>query len=193
MSYYRVQLEEWLRKIDVQANKVLDIGGSANPVEKRVKSWNVKEYHLLDNSLELTYHKTWEHPHFPFDIQQADLINVMTEKYHHRYELIFCLEVFEYIINPLQAIHNIWSLLEDGGSAYITFPFVYPLHQPVTNDYLRYTKSAVQRLTKIFDRVDITERIDQSGLLTSFYATDGMRMAKGEKHNTTGFLVTCTK
>jgi len=52
LSYFRTQLENWLKTIDVKADRVLDIGGGTLPVLKRVKSWDVGEYKIADNSLE---------------------------------------------------------------------------------------------------------------------------------------------
>lgn len=192
MSYYRQQLEEWLKTIDVKADKVLDIGGSANPVIKRVNSWDVNTYHFLDNNNEIGYHGKWKNPHFVCDIQEDECKNIR-DKNNMSYDVIFCLEVFEYILNPIAAINNIKYLLNKGGTLYITFPFVYPLHQPIESDYLRYTKSAVVKLLESFREVSITPRIDQSGKLISFYQADGMRCAKGEQHNITGFLVKAIK
>lgn len=192
MSYYRQQLEEWLKTIDIKANKVLDVGGSANPANKRLRSLDVKEYHFLDNNNELEYHNKWTHPQFLYDIQQSHCKEIKS-LHGHSYDVIFCLEVFEYILNPYAAINNIKYLLNKGGTLYITFPFIYPLHQPVNSDCLRYTKTAVMKLLEGFTEVNITPRIDQSGKLIEFYQADGMRCAKGEQHNITGFLVKAIK
>lgn len=192
MSYYKEQLTEWLKTIEVNASKVLDVGGSADPVDKRVKKWNVGEHHILDNNAEVNFHKKWAHPHFPYDIQEEQS-QLVKDKYGHTYDCVFCLEVFEYIINPVAAINNIYNLMERGGIAYFTFPFIYPLHQPTQFDSLRYTKSAVKRLLNRFSEVNIMNRVDKSGLLQAFYSADGMRCAKGEEHNVTGFLVRAVK
>jgi len=52
MSHYRNQLEEYLKTLDIKADRVLDVGGASNPVKSRVSSWNVKEYKIVDNGLE---------------------------------------------------------------------------------------------------------------------------------------------
>lgn len=187
MSYYRDQLEDWLSKLEVDAYRVLDIGGGANSVKGRVKSWKVKEYYILDNKQEsmkeaVDIYGDINYP-IPQDLRNAAIAN----------DAIFCLEVFEYIWNPVQALMNIHDLLKPGGTLYITFPFVYPIHQPVLNDYLRYTRSGIYKLLSEtgFDlhTIDVQERVDRSNVLRSFYQADGMHPAKGFNHSVTGYLV----
>jgi len=47
-SFTRIQLENWLKTIDVKADSVLDIGSSQQGIRKRVKSWNVRDSIGLD-------------------------------------------------------------------------------------------------------------------------------------------------
>lgn len=186
MSFYREQLENYLKKLDIKANMVLDIGGASNPVKKRVKSWNVKRYDIADNCIE----KSVIEPTIIFDLNFPE-----KNKIEEKYDIVFCLEVFEYIYRPEKAIKTIYNCLKRNGIAYITFPFIYPLHNPKEFDYLRYTKRGVEKLLEIagFTGWKITPRIDKSGLLQIFYQTDGMRCAKGEQHNITGWIVEAWK
>jgi SAM-dependent methyltransferase len=71
-SYTRQQLESWLKTIDV-SDKVIDIGGSQNPIKGRTKSWNVEEYKILD--LE-TPHECKQKPDIIYDLND----NSTTEK-----------------------------------------------------------------------------------------------------------------
>lgn len=179
MSYYRQQLEEYLSKLDVEADLVYDIGGSQGEVKDRVKSWNVKNYKVLDLpkwDVESKNFYTWQ------NIKKADVV--------------FCLEVFEYLIDPIQSLVNIKRALKEGGRAYITFQFVYPHHNELEMDSLRYTEYGIKRLAKktglIIKKIDY--RVDKSGVLKSFYSIDGMRSAKQyANHDVTGFIVEFTK
>lgn len=192
MSYYREQLESWLSLIDVSAHSVLDIGGSANPVSKRVGSFNVKESHILDNNNEVDFHDKWSKPDILWDLNET----LSNPNYKYKYDVIFCLEVFEYIYNPVTALKNILFLLKKGGEAYISFPFVYPHHNPVESDSLRYTEFGVNKLLKVtgFSEWLTATRVDKSGKLQEFYAADGMRPAKEyTDHSVTGFLILATK
>ena len=183
MSWYREQLEQWLSELDVSANTVLDIGGAQGHVDRRVKNWNVKNYEVLD-------------------LPECDIAAYGIKKNEWIVErkdtadIIFCLEVFEYLINPTLAIENISYMLKQGGKAYITFAFIYPHHNELEFDSLRYTESGIKRFAdeaglKI---TNIWYRTDKSGLLNAFYNADGMRKAKQyDHHDVTGFIVEFTK
>ena len=174
MSEYRNQLEAWLAKLDVQAGTVLDIGAGDNPVRNRAGSWNVGAY--------------WEMGLPEYDV----------ENYSHHvsieegFDIVFCLEVMEYVIHPVRAMEKIRYELTNGGIAYVTFPFVYPHHNQLERDSLRYTEPGIRRLAEHagLDINQIWYRRDKSGLLNEFYAADGMRKAKEyENHDVTGLIV----
>jgi SAM-dependent methyltransferase len=178
ISYYREQLERWVAEIDVKAKTVFDIGGADKPADKRCKSFNVQDYKILDlPAFDLNKDK-------PFEVGFADVI--------------FCFEVFEYIYNPVQAMQHLADLLEAGGELYISFPFVYPIHNPVEMDYLRYTKHGVMKLLNMhgFEIEEMESRIatEGNGCLQDFYRLEGMRKAKQyEGHNEIGYLVKAIK
>ncbi len=176
MSYYREQLEDWLKTLDVKADTVLDIGGAQGEVKNRVKSWEVEEYEVLDLP--------------DFNLEERHITDLESA------DVIFCLEVFEYLIDPYTAMWRISNLLNLDGKAYITFAFVYPHHNELEMDSLRYTEPGIRRLA---ERVglkinNIWYRVDGSGLLEQFYKADGMRAAKQyEHHDATGFIVELEK
>jgi SAM-dependent methyltransferase len=182
MSWYRQQLEDWLKTLDVKADTVLDVGGAQGEVKSRVKSWDVKEYKVLDL------------PEWDLNKEYADKDNFLDV--YDSADIIFCLEVFEYLIYPLMALANIETILKSGGKAYITFAFSYPHHNELELDALRYTEPGIKRLA---DKAGLTitniwYRTDRSGLLRQFYAADGMHPAKEyDHHDVTGFIVEFTK
>lgn len=179
MSWYRTQLEDWLKTLDVKADTVYDIGGKQNPVKGRTKSWEVDNYEILDLP---EWDLTTPDPYKFRNVKKADLV--------------FCLEVFEYLVDPIRAISNLRKPLKTGGKAYATFAFVYPHHNELELDSLRYTETSIHRLADIVT-LKVTNtwyRTDRSGLLTAFYSTDGMRMAKEyPRHDVTGFIVEFTR
>jgi SAM-dependent methyltransferase len=180
MSYYREQLEDWLKTLDIKAETVFDIGGEQGQVKNRLKSWDVKNYKVLDLPF--------------FDITR--LSNARDIARTEQADVIFCLEVFEYLIRPYEAMESIYLLLKDGGKAYVTFAFVYPHHNEIELDSLRYTEPGINRLAKEIglNITDIHYRVDQSGYLEQFYRHDGMRAAKQyNHHDATGFIVEFTK
>lgn len=185
MSYYRQQLEDWLSTMIVKADTVLDIGGAQGEVKSRVKSWDVRDYRVLDLPR--------------FDIQRlSDARTIIRDAMidPNGADIIFCLEVFEYLIKPYEAMESLYILLKEGGKAYVTFAFIYPHHNELYMDSLRYTEFGIRRLAgQIGLKVsNIWYRNDKSGLLQSFYASDGMHPAKEyQHHDATGFIVELTK
>lgn len=180
MSEYRQQLEDWLKTRSVKADVVYDIGGAQGEVAKRVKSWKVGNYRVLDLP-RYDLNESWGWDTVP----------------REKADIIFCLEVFEYLIEPVTAMKNIKnSLIVRGGKAYVTFQFVYPHHNELEVDSLRYTEPGIRRLAKRagLEITNIWYRVDKSGLLNDFYSADGMRRAKQYgHHDATGFIVEFTK
>jgi len=91
--------------------------------------------------------------------------------------------VFEYIYDPRLALHNLCSLLRVGGILYVTFPFIYPTHNPAEYDYLRYTRAGATKLLMQsgFKVLDVQARgMTQLGYQKwlEFIKAEGMHMAK---------------
>jgi SAM-dependent methyltransferase len=173
-SYYRLQLENYLSKLDIKADKVLDIGGGAKPIKGRTKSWDVKEYKIADNNSEGNFD-----PDYNFDLN-----NEMPENLIGKFNLIFCLEVFEYIYDPVIALITIRDALKENGKATITFPSIYPVHNPKEADCLRYTKVGIEKLceTAALKITKIIPRVATEGLpyLAEFYSKEKMHPVKND-------------
>jgi SAM-dependent methyltransferase len=183
-------LEMWVQEIDVDAENVLDIGGAAKPVKDRVHSWKVGNYLVADNLIEESHAE--DHRFVHYDLNEEGVINETD------WDVIFCLEVFEYIFNPVVAMENISAMLSDEGVAYISFPSIYPVHEPKNYDYLRYTKQGIIRLLDHVGFKDwvITPRIATAGReeLLRFYALEGMHPAKHDSViEDIGYLVRACK
>lgn len=187
MSYYRDQLENYLKTLDIKSEWCLDIGGGALPVKDRVKSWDVKNYRILDAKKE----EQKVQPNYQCDLNNDDY-NI--EKIG-TYDTIFCLEVFEYIWNPVWALDAICNcLIKKEGTLYITFPFIYPFHEPRKYDCLRYTKQFIETVLPKF-KMQMKEIIDRKHKcpekLIDMYKSDGMHIA-GEE-DVTGYIVKAVK
>lgn len=197
MSYYRTQLEDWLKTISVKTERVLDIGGASNPVRSRVKSWDVHDCAFFDNGAEEA-----KVDYMPFDINlplsQFEGYTELDIKKNFKFDAVFCLEVFEYVWNPVQAIKNIYDLMNNDSVAYISFPSIYPVHQPINIDYLRYTRNVIEKyLNDVgFDDFTITPRVATAGRqeLAAFYRSEGMHPVKGsDRPYDIGYLVKVRK
>lgn len=189
MSYFREQLEGWLKMIEVRhVNRVLDVGGASNPVTHRLLGFeNVKHYQILDNGTEPPRAGV---EFIDFDINRdGSLVTAPTIK---PADVVFCLEVFEYVYDPVTAIKNLSLWTARDGILYASFPFVYPMHNPPGKDYLRYTEEGVRKLLEIggFEAIDIIPRVGRNkSLLRQFYAMDGMHPRKDATVDHVGYLV----
>jgi len=173
MSYYREQLEEWLKRISIKTERVLDLGGASNPVIKRLKSFDAEEYICFDSGAEEA-----KIQYINFDINKPlEQLEGFTED-AFKFDAIFCLEVFEYVWDPVEAMRNIARLLNGDGLAYISFPAIYPVHNPVEIDSLRYTKQVIEKYCKIFNLkiLELKPRVATLGQasLSNFYSAEGM-------------------
>lgn len=192
-SNYRIQLESWLKTLDIKADNLLDVGGSQSPVIKRVKSWDVKFYHIFDLPTESRHFQGEDQFHTISGNIEIGIDPIM----HGIYDKVFCLEVMEYVIDPVQTIKNIRDLMVKDGVLYISFPFIYPHHNPFAKDFLRYTRWGVQRLLDFagFEIVDLIARkaiVDEP--LQEFFSKEGMRRCKEySDHDDIGYLVKAIK
>lgn len=184
-SYTRLQLENYLSKLDIKAKAVLDIGGSQKPVKGRIKKWEVEEYKIMD----------LETPHEgqkPDIICDIDSWDAKPFEAMDSFDVVFCLEVFEYILNPMMVARRIYAFLKKGGEAYISFPFIYPHHNPAGKDYLRYTRWGAEAILKQagFEIVECVPRVAKEPMvLLDFFDVEGMRPSREYyNHNEVGYI-----
>ena len=200
-SYHRIQTEKWLKTIDVKADRVLDVGGSQLPIKGRTKSWDVKEYKILDLP---EPHECKQEPDIITDINDSWIEDSRKEVDEElkdegleisKYDIIFCIEVNEYWWNSYQALKNINYLLKIGGILYITFPFIYMAHKPEGMDFLRYTPAGVEKLLKEtnFEIIEHKFRMATSGKLVEFYNEEKMRGLSDFNHNIIGSMIKAKK
>lgn len=186
-SEYKRQLNEWKATLDVKADVVFDIGGAQDPIKGMTKSWDVKDYKIIDLPVP---HVEKVHPDIEWD---------MNEEWPglNDADLIFCLGVSDYIINPNIFMKNISNMLSDTGTAWVEFPFIYCIHNPVEEEGCRYSEGCIRRLAKQaglkIEEIIYKRPKADNPFLRMFYEKDGMRMARGVDHNVTGYIVRFTK
>lgn len=188
-SVYKQALKDWVATLEVKAGRVLDIGASQDPIKGRTKSWDVDEYLLSD----LPIPHQGVKPDITFDLNREwfsgqDFDDV---KYQEYFDLIFCLEVFDYIWDPVEAFDSLHRFLKAGGEAWVSFPFIYPVHNPVEDDALRYTEPGIRRFANEvgLSVEEVIYRRPQSHKLLEYYAEDGFRAAPGVDHAVIGYIV----
>lgn len=187
-SSYRMELNKWLSKLEVEAPCVLDIGGAQSQVKDKVKSWKVETYLIGD--LEAP-HADSPAPNFILDLNwEYSWINIqrMTKG-----DIVFCLEVFEYVFDPVNAMKILAELTKE--KAYITFPFIYPTHNPIEDDALRYTEFGIRKLAdKVGFKInEMIPRRPETNSIQNLWGAERMRAAKGYDHSVTGWIVEFTK
>lgn len=192
-SNTRIQLENWLKTIDVKGS-VLDIGGAQHNIKGRTNSWNVDDYKVLD----LEQPHQGEQPDIIFDINSRNEIDGAgvgcLERPEWGYDNIFCIEVMEYISNPLDALLNMNELLKESGLLYISFHFIYPEHLPVGTDMLRYTPSGVVKLLEeagfeVIENIPRTSKVN----FAEAWSIEGMRGWKDFNTSIIGNLIKARK
>ena len=187
-STSRVQLESWLKTVEVKNGRILDIGGSAGSIKNRLKSFQAKEYLILDNNNEEKLHEKWTQS----DIVQ-DINKILFKFMEEYFDVVFMIEVSEYLTNPSQAFDNIFNMLKKGGKFYFSTHFVYPVHHPIKDDCLRFTKYGVVKLLKEAGfkerNIEVIPRYaERPKELLNLYNIERMRVAKEENHTEIGHM-----
>jgi SAM-dependent methyltransferase len=186
-SSYRLSLENWLKSLVINTETVIDIGGSQLPVKNRVKGFKCTNYYVLDLAMP---HKVEQKPDGILDLNSGDS-KQEASGFIGMADVLFCLEVMEYVYRPEIALNWINKLLKPNGTAYVTFPFIYPTHQPVEDDCLRYTLTGIQKLAYITDLeiISVIPRRPETDQLLKFFSVERLRAAKGYDHNVLGWIV----
>lgn len=185
-SYYKQQLNEWKSTLDVKAKTVIDIGGAQDPIKGKTKSWEVENYYIVD--LEVP-HVLTQAPDFAQDMNEPLSFNL-------KGDVIFCLGVSDYIINPNIFMQNIKGMMHDTSIAWVEFPFFYATHNPIDDEGCRYSEGCIKRLAKQanLEIVETVRKMERSGGLVRWFQDEGQRMAREyEYHGVTGFIVRFSK
>lgn len=92
-------------------------------------------------------------------------------------------------------MNTISSYLTSGGTAWVTFPSVYPLHQPVEDDALRYMPGGIRKLVDAagLEIVQMIHRRFETNLWDQTIRAERTRAAKHEDHNFQGWIVEMRK
>lgn len=157
-SNWRTFLEKFLKGCEFSAKNVLDIGGSQLPVNKRIILWDNEIYKILDLK---TPHETKRKPDIEVDIQDYFSVLGLRQAHPENYDLVFCLEVSEYWYDPMNAMKSINEFMKKGATLVISFHWLYPIHKPTRQDFLRYTPDgAITMLEKNGFKVDQVIRFE---------------------------------
>ncbi|MBP1860200.1 class I SAM-dependent methyltransferase [Rhizobium herbae] len=73
------------------------------------------------------------------------------------FDFVICAEVIEHVINPYAAAENIRHVLKEGGMAFVSAPFFFPLHDE-PYDFFRYTEFGLRKLFQHCSSINIRAR-----------------------------------
>jgi SAM-dependent methyltransferase len=142
-SYRRFWLDYLLNAFSLEMHgAVVDFGGkrqnkrgSFNPPEDQADTW----WYI---NLELT-----TKPDIFADVAAVPLPNESAD-------VILCTEVLEHIQHPQICVNEIWRILKPGGLAFVSVPFMYPVHADPF-DFQRFTDTGLQTMFGGFRTVEI--------------------------------------
>lgn len=154
-SETRQVLEDYLKTISIEGKEVLDVGGQQLPITERVQG-TPSAYKILDLP--------------KYDINKTQDLKMNAD-------MVFLLEVMEYVYNPIIALNNVNRLLKTGGELYISSHLFYPEHKPEGTDLLRYTRHG---MIKILNETNFEVKSEQQRLFKNYnaealYEAEGMR------------------
>lgn len=189
-STYRKALEEYLSGLEIRAERVLDVGGAQLPVKDRVKHWDVKDYAIVDLPMP---HEGDVGAHVPFDLNSA------ADPHLQPADVVFCLEVMEYIWDPAMAVSNLARMMKKDGELHISFPYFYPPHEPYERDYMRYTLAGAKKLIAEagLETVELVERPCLGNGMMEVIEDNALRPSKRmdakEAFYTLGYIIVAQK
>lgn len=189
-SSYRLELEKYLQTLDVVADTVLGIGDAQLPTKGRVKSWAVQKYYIGD----------LEQPHI--DSPKPDFVVDLNNKknpdvvgYYGLGNVVFCLEVLDYVYDPVNAFKILHQLTAVNGRCIVSSGLFYPTHQPLAEDSLRYTEFGLRRLAEVvgFTVEKVIPRRPETNAIEQLWRVERLRAAKHYDHNALGYIVELRK
>ena len=133
-SNSRRQIEHWLKTIDVNVDRVADVGGLFMPVQGRTKSWNVLTYEIWD----VKKNRNGVIANYTADFNTTDNMDGWD------YDVVFCIEVTDHFWNPVKAFKNINDMMKKGGTLYISSNFLFPHHTGF--DCIRFTITGLSKV-----------------------------------------------
>jgi SAM-dependent methyltransferase len=155
MTVWEKFFNEKCIEIFTSSKEVIDIGGglridgTRNNRTQKDREWLVPyaekvEYKILDPVPDYS-------PDIIGDIHDLPFAD-------NTVEALFCLAVLEHVENPIQAMNEMYRVLQPGGKLLIYVPFLYYYHayEGYYGDYWRFTADTMKLFAKPFSSHEIT-------------------------------------
>ncbi len=116
--------------------RLLDLGAGSKPYEPLYRS-----YFPDSTSVDV--------PHSAHDTSGVDVMAWADDLpfANESFDCVICTEMLEHCPDPAAVVREIHRVLTPGGRAFVTTPFLIPLHE-MPYDFYRYTPSALRRLAE---------------------------------------------
>ena len=91
----------------------------------------------------------WAHESRTWQSYRATMIETFdictTERVEPEADIVFCEQVLEHVVDPIQAARNLFNLLHPGGYAVVSVPFMVRIHKE-PEDYWRFSQAGLRVL-----------------------------------------------
>ena len=143
--------EAGLTRLPGNAVSVLDVGGRLQPY-RPLLGWRTKSYVAVDRQMTPLVNIRGTAEALPFQDEQFDLV--------------ICMEVFEYLPEPGLAVAEIERVLRKGDIFFLSAPSVFLREND--KEYWRFLPEGLRQLLREFEAVNVTS---EGNSLTGFFRT----------------------
>lgn len=134
----RRHFERWLKAVPGSNLRVLDVGGRIQPYRPLIAG-RVQQYVAVDLARSPLVGAQANAGAMPFP--------------DGLFDLVFCTQVLEYVLEPAVPVREIHRVLKAGGIALFSFAAFYP--RVADDDYWRFTSAGLRHLMQPFGQIEI--------------------------------------
>jgi SAM-dependent methyltransferase len=117
-------------------------------------------------------------PHSPHDTSDVDVMSSAEDLpfADETFDCVLCTEVLEHCSNPRAVMREVSRVLRPGGRAFVTTPFLVPLHE-MPYDYYRFTPSALRELSE-HAGLSVSRLVPRGSYVSVFLSVNQMPLVK---------------
>ncbi len=131
---------------EITKNKVVIDLGSATRFHKQLSKYKLLFKDIRYYALDINFHPELD---IVADIQNLPLKN-------NCIEAVLCKDVLEHVLEPFKAVDEIYRILNKGGLAFISVPFLHPYHaSEAQKDFYRFTKDGLEYMFRNFSEMKL--------------------------------------